>query len=87
VIHIELNFIYIIDFKVPKLNITFKEKDFMNLLLKYQCEHGMDFRFLIQNNEFYTISWVDYSKVDKAFRSDYIYYIDKTLIKDKNNLN
>jgi len=47
----------------------------------------MDFRFLIQNNEFYTISWVDYSKVDKAFRSDYIDYIDKTLIKDKNNLN
>jgi len=66
------------------MTITFEEEDFKNLFLKYQCERDMNPRFLTRNDECYTASWADFDKaMDKAFSND---YIDKALIKDKNDL-
>jgi len=72
------------DFKIPKITINLKKKDLNNFYLRYQCEHDMNARYLIRNEDCYTAPWVDLDyAMNKTFRNN---LIDKTLIKEQKDL-
>ncbi|OUM57095.1 hypothetical protein PIROE2DRAFT_65194 [Piromyces sp. E2] len=72
------------DFVVPKLTIKFNEQDYKNFFLKYQCEHDMNARYLIRNDECYVASWVNLDDaMEKAFQT---HLLDKSLITDGEDL-
>ncbi|OUM63080.1 hypothetical protein PIROE2DRAFT_61501 [Piromyces sp. E2] len=72
------------DFVVPKVTLNFTEEGYRNFFLRYECEHDMNNRYLIENKECYTAPWVDYTyALNKLFRHQ---YISKESIVDKDDL-
>jgi len=72
------------DFVVPKATFNFTEEDYRNFFLRYECEHDMNNRYLVDHEECYTAPWIDYTyALNKLFRHS---YINKEIIVDKNDL-